>query len=118
MSLPRGDRDSGSVQIPPFSTSDDYRQCLALQDDTWGSEFSERDPVAMLMGAQRVGGVAAGAFGRTGELWGFVFGFNGVGQAGLAHWSYMLAVQPTHQGHGLGRQLKAYQRDCLLAFGI
>jgi predicted GNAT superfamily acetyltransferase len=74
--------------------------------------------VAVLMGTQRVGGVAAGAFDAAGALLGCVFGFNGVRDGRLAHWSYMLAVRPQAQARGLGRRLKAYQRECLLAAGI
>jgi predicted GNAT superfamily acetyltransferase len=118
MSPPPPDGRLGPVVLRPFSTPDDYRQCLVLQDQAWGERFSERASVAMLMGTQRVGGVAAGAFDDTGQLLGFVFGFNGVREGVLAHWSYMLAVRRAAQGYGLGRQLKAYQRECLLALGI
>jgi predicted GNAT superfamily acetyltransferase len=108
----------GPVVLRPLSSGEDYRQCLALQDQTWGERFTERASVAMLMGTQRVGGVAAGAFDATQELLGFVFGFNGVREGRLAHWSYMLAVRREVQGRGLGRRLKAFQRETLLASGI
>jgi chorismate synthase len=106
------------VVLRPFASNEDYRQCLAVQDQTWGERFTERASVAMMMGAQRVGGVAAGAFDAKQQLLGFVFGFNGVREGRLAHWSYMLAVQRQFQGRGLGRRLKAFQRELLLASGI
>jgi len=118
MSVRHGHGDPGPIALRPFASREDYRQCLALQDRTWGERFTERASVAMLMGTQRVGGVAAGAFDTTQELLGFVFGFNGVREGRLAHWSYMLAVQGRAQGRGLGRRLKAYQREILLASGI
>ncbi|MBI4572308.1 MAG: hypothetical protein HY713_03355 [candidate division NC10 bacterium] len=106
------------VLLRSLITQEDYRQCLALQDRTWGAGFTERASVAMLMGSQRVGGVAVGAFDGTGTLLGFVFGFNGVREGRLAHWSYMLAVRSEAQGHGLGRRLKASQRELLIESGI
>ena len=118
MSAQRGSDEPGPIALRPLHSREDYRQCLALQDRTWGEHFTERAPVAMLMGAQRVGGVAAGAFDVTQALLGFVFGFSGVREGRLAHWSYMLAVERGAQGRGLGRQLKAYQRETLLASGI
>lgn len=118
MSEGRGSGELGPLVLRPLESREDFRQCLALQDRTWGERFTERAPVAMLMGAQRVGGVAAGAFDASGELLGFVFGFNGVRDGRLAHWSYMLAVERGAQGQGVGRRLKAYQRELLLASDI
>jgi predicted GNAT superfamily acetyltransferase len=118
MNARRENGAAGPVVLRPLSSREDYQQCLALQDRTWGERFTERASVAMLMGTQRVGGLAAGAFDATEQLLGFVFGFNGVREGRLAHWSYMLAVQRAVQGHGLGRRLKAYQRETLLASGI
>ena len=118
MSARHGHGEADPVMLRPLSLREDYRQCLAIQDQTWGERFTERASVAMLMGTQRVGGVAAGAFDATQALLGFVFGFNGVREGRLAHWSYMLAVRSGVQGRGLGRRLKAYQRETLLASGI
>ena len=78
MSARHGHGEADPVMLRPLSLREDYRQCLAIQDQTWGERFTERASVAMLMGTQRVGGVAAGAFDATQALLGFVFGFNGV----------------------------------------
>lgn len=118
MSAREPSSEPGPIVVRPLHSHADYRQCLALQDRTWGERFTERAPVAMLMGAQRVGGVLAGAFDAAQVLLGFVFGFNGVREGRLAHWSYMLAVEREAHGRGLGRRLKAYQRQALLASGI
>jgi predicted GNAT superfamily acetyltransferase len=118
MSARHGSDEPAPIVLRPLQSREDYRQCLALQDRTWGERFSERASVAVLMGAQKVGGVAAGAFGSRQDLLGFVFGFNGVRAGRLAHWSYMLAVEKHAQGRGLGRRLKAFQREILLATGI
>lgn len=104
--------------IRPFEGLDEYRACTALQDETWGAGFSERVPVAILKAANRIGGVAAGAFGPDGALIGFVFGISGVEEGRPVHWSDMLAVRPEARNRGLGFALKAYQRDALLSLGI
>ena len=114
----RAQRGPDRVVLRPLASHEDFQQCLALQDRTWGAQFSERASVAMLMGAQKVGGVAAGVFHARRVLLGFVFGLNGVRDGRLAHWSYMLAVRRDVQGQGLGRQLKMYQRQLLLEAGI
>lgn len=96
----------------------DYRACVALQRATWGQDFSERAPPTVLMAAQEVGGVAAGAFAADGELLGFVFGLTGIRDGALTHWSDMLAVRPGQRGHGVGTRLKWYQRQLLLPLGV
>ena len=104
--------------IRPFRTHQDYQECIALQEATWGSGFSERVPTALMIVSQRLGGVAAGAYGADGALAGFVFGLSGIEHGVPVHWSDMLAVLPEHQGSGLGMRLKCYQRDLVLALGI
>lgn len=100
--------------IRPFSTIEDYKECVALQEETWGHGFSERVSPAILKVAQILGGVAAGAYGEDGRLDGFVFGMTGVRDGEVVHWSDMLAVRRGLRDHGLGARLKAYQRRVLL----
>src|SRR5690606_25947343 len=77
-----------------FASLDDYRACVALQEEVWGAGFSERVPTAILKVGQELGGVSAGAFDRSGRLDGFVFGLTGLDDAGEpVHWSDMLAVR-------------------------
>jgi chorismate synthase len=107
-------RLDGGYEIRPFRTIEDFEECVALQEATWGEGFSERVPAAILMVSQRLGGVAAGAYDSSGLLVGFVFGMTGVDEQGLVHWSDMLAVRKSVRDTGLGRSLKAYQRRILL----
>lgn len=104
--------------IRPFRTLAEFRACVALQEEVWGEGFSERVPVALLKVAQRVGGIAAGAYDADGVLVGFVFGITGWEDGSPVHWSDMLAVRPGVRGSGLGVRLKAYQRDVLLRRGV
>ena len=123
---PAGDAASpDDVVIRPLEGNAEYRACVELQRTTWGAGFSETVPPAILMAAQKVGGVTSGAFVRDaggGErLVGFVFGITGNtgGPDGEpAHWSDMLAVHPEYRGRGLGLRLKLHQRDLLLEAGI
>ncbi len=109
---------SGEYTIRPFEAIDEYRECMALQEATWGAGFTERVPPAILQVSQILGGVAAGAWDCAGSLAGFVFGMTGSLEGELVHWSDMLAVRPDAQGVGLGMRLKAYQRDQVLERGI
>lgn len=91
---------------------------MELQRLTWGADFSERVPAAMLLVAQELGGVTAGAFDSSGRMLGFVFGVTGLRHGKLVHWSDMLAVHPDARGEHLGRRLKDYQRDHCRGLGI
>jgi predicted GNAT superfamily acetyltransferase len=95
----------------------DFDACVALQQAIWGGDFSECVPRSMLIVARKMGGVVAGAFdGET--LVGFVFGLTGLRHGRVAHWSDMLAVDPSRRDQGIGRQLKAFQRDAVMAMGV
>lgn len=91
---------------------------MALQERTWGTGFTERVPAAMLLVAQKLGGVCAGAFDADGRMLGFVFGVTGLMHGEVVHWSDMLAVHPDAQGQHLGERLKEYQRTQCRQMGI
>lgn len=110
-------RRPGGVVIRDCATLEEYQECVAIQEETWGRGFSERVPAAILRVSQRVGGVTAGAFEGT-RMLGFVFGITGIGKDGPVHWSDMLAVRPEARGHGLGERLKRYQRERVHALGV
>ncbi|MBA3557063.1 MAG: hypothetical protein H0W30_00550 [Gemmatimonadaceae bacterium] len=107
-----------AFEIRPLRTYKEYLACVALQDETWGANFSERVPAAILKVSQRIGGVTAGAFDGDDRLMGFVFGMTGVENGRLVHWSDMLAVRPEARDSGLGNRLKQYQRDVVRAIGV
>lgn len=96
--------------IRSLASSADYDACLALQYETWGAGFREAVPPSIMLVAQKLGGVAAGAFDADGRLLGFVFGITGVRNGEITHWSDMLAVRAEAQNGGIGRRLKEFQR--------
>ncbi|MEX2177535.1 MAG: hypothetical protein WD801_02415 [Gemmatimonadaceae bacterium] len=105
------------IVIRDLATQAEYAACVELQRDTWGRNFRETVPPSMLLVAQKVGGVAAGAFDRAGTLLGFVFGITGVRRGEIVHWSDMLAVRASAQGRGIGRRLKEFQRAAVASVG-
>jgi len=109
---------SDGYTIRPFATIDEYRDCVALQEATWGVGFSERVAPAILKVSQILGGVSAGAYDVEGRLVGFIFGMTGLRDGALVHWSDMLAVIPEARDAGLGRRLKLYQREEVLGRGV
>lgn len=106
------------MQIRPFQSHADRARCVALQELTWGSGFTEKVPAAMLLVAQETGGVTSGAFAEDGRMVGFVFGVTGWRHGKLVHWSDMLAVHPDARGQRLGERLKEHQRAHCKSIGI
>jgi predicted GNAT superfamily acetyltransferase len=96
----------------------EYQECLVIQKETWGGDFTELVPPAILLVAQKLGGVCAGAFAPDGRMLGFVFGVTGIRDGRLAHWSDMLAVRSEARGAHIGERLKHYQRDLVRAVGV
>jgi len=105
------------ILLRPLRTNAEYDEAVALQDEIWGSGFTDRVPASILRVGQKVGGVSAAAFDRSGRMLGFVFGLTGVRDGQLVHWSDMLAVREEARGKHLGERLKHYQRDIVRALG-
>lgn len=114
---PDPDRHEG-LTLRPFRDHRELEACVRLQHATWGDDFDQAVPTAILWAAQRTGGVASGAFDETGALHGFVFGITGIQNGEPLHWSDMLAVGAAWRGRGLGLALKRHQRSVLLGRGV
>jgi predicted GNAT superfamily acetyltransferase len=106
------------LAIRPLSSEKEYVACVDLQRLTWGEAYEEVVTGSLMKVAQRVGGLAIGAFSEDGTLLGFVFGLTGVESGRLTHWSHMLAVHPRHRDRGIGRRLKEHQRELLVGLGV
>lgn len=107
----------GAVTVRRVESLAEYRACVAIQREIWGADFGECVPASILLVAQKVGGVVAGAFDRGGAMLGFVFGMAGVVDGRPAHWSDMLAVRPAARGAQIGERLKQCQRELARAAG-
>lgn len=107
------------VQVRDVAGTDELRACQQLQKRTWGiTEDGYLLPVATLAAAQKMGGSVLGAF-RGGALVGFTFAFLGRYRGGeLTLYSQLAAIDPAHQGAGIGRQLKLAQRQRALELGL
>lgn len=108
-----------AIIIRDLTSDADLKACVAMQRETWGQNFSELVPAAILQVAQYVGGVSAGAFTPDDQMVGFVFGITGIengpdGSVVPVHWSDMLAVRKDVRNQGIGERLKRYQRAALL----
>lgn len=104
--------------IRRVETLAEYHECVDIQEETWGLNFRERVPSAILMGAQKLSGVCAAAFAPGGRMLGFVFGLTGPSKGELVHWSDLLAVRAEARGGHVGERLKRYQRELVRAVGV
>jgi predicted GNAT superfamily acetyltransferase len=104
--------------IRPLQGLAELEACFRLQEEVWGRGFREAASVSILKAAQRLGGILGGALDASGELVGFVFGLTGMQEGRVVHWSHMLAVRPGLRDAGLGRRLKAWQRQQCRAIGV
>jgi predicted GNAT superfamily acetyltransferase len=97
----------------------DYRACQEAQKRAW--EISEEGyliPVATMVGANLHGGLVLGAFLPGGEAVAMSFAFLGRIEGRLCLYSQLTGVVPEHQSHGLGYQIKLFQREVARAEGI
>jgi predicted GNAT superfamily acetyltransferase len=106
------------VRVRELEGHDELKRCVELQEAVWGPTFGEKVPGAILMVAQRLGGVVAGAFDESDALIGFVFGITGIEDGEPVHWSDMLATLPGARNRGIGTRLKIFQREVCLNRGI
>lgn len=97
----------------------EFRDAAALYTRVF--EYTDRDYSLnpnLLSALARNGGSAVGAFAPDGALIGFAYGFAGRDARGEDfHYSQAAAVDPAHQGRGVGHALKFAQRDIARRWG-
>jgi predicted GNAT superfamily acetyltransferase len=108
-----------TVAIRDVHGADELRACQELQRRAWGiTEDGYVLPVAIMAGAQKVGGLILGAFDANQLLVGFAFAFLGRLKGSLILYSQLTGVHPAHQRAGVGRLLKFEQRQRALDMGL
>lgn len=103
------------ITVRNIHGAEELDACVQMQRDIWADWVV---PYPLLLVAQKTGGILAGAFEGDGPLLGFVFGMAGLIGGEIVHWSDMLAVRADARDRGIGRALKAFQRDAVRALGI
>jgi predicted GNAT superfamily acetyltransferase len=111
---------SGSVTIRTLSTIEDYQKAEAVQRDIWQMrDLTQVIPLHVLLTAQKNGGLVAGAFDPNGNIVGILFGFIGLTKHGkFKHCSHIMGVLPQVRRQNVGRALKLFQREYVLAQGL
>lgn len=115
---PAASKGAAIAAIRELESAADHEACAALQRRVWGDGYRDIVPGSLIKVSREVGGICAGAFDEAGELLGFVYGLTGVRSGRIAHWSHMLAVDPSARDLGIGQRLKRYQRERLADAGV
>jgi predicted GNAT superfamily acetyltransferase len=106
------------IDFRDLRTTDDLARVVDMEKRIWGlTDGEDAVPLPVLAATVRRGAILVGAF-AGGEMVGFVYSIPAIHRGRLSHWSHMMGVTPAYRGSGLGRELKAIQRERALALGI
>lgn len=106
------------IKIRRVKTLAEYQSCEQLQKKVWGRQDLQVVPRNQLIAAQLAGGLLLGAFDKNDNMVGFVYGFPGVMDGKLIHYSHMLGVSPRLWSENIGYRLKLEQREYALKQGV
>ncbi len=96
----------------------EWSAASALYRSVFGYDQPEYGISPRLLAALREnGGSVLGAFDDTGDMVGFCYGFSGVEDGEVYHYSQAAVVAPHVQGAGVGRKLKQAQAEAARATG-
>ena len=105
------------MQYRALTSLDDFAAVVQLERDIWGPGYDEVVPVPILAVTVKRGGILIGAFDRE-RMAGFVYSLPGLKHGKPTQWSHMLGVIPEFRSGGLGKRLKALQRERAIAMGL
>jgi predicted GNAT superfamily acetyltransferase len=108
---------SDSIVVRKCSGTDEFRRCVALQQQVWNFSDAELVPLRMFVVADKVGGQVIGAFDGD-DLVGFALSVPGHRNGHSYLHSHMAAVDERHRNSGVGRRLKLFQREEALSRNI
>ena len=96
----------------------ELEQATALYRDVFGyTDLRQGASPRLLTALRGNGGSVVGAHDSSGRVIAFAYGFPGTDGHSTYHYSQAAVVEAAHQGRGLGRALKAAQRDVALSWG-
>ncbi|GAB3490434.1 GNAT family N-acetyltransferase [Nocardiopsis coralliicola] len=104
--------------VETLTSAADLDQATALYRDVFGYTDQRQGASPRLLTALRSnGGSVVGARGAHGRIVAFAYGFLGTDGRSTYHYSQAAVVDAAYQGRGLGRALKAAQREVALSWG-
>jgi predicted GNAT superfamily acetyltransferase len=105
-----------TIALRSCTTLEEFRACVALQQEVWGFSDAELVPLRIFSLAPKIGGQVVGAW--EGEvLVGFAMGIPGSRNGRSYLHSHMVAVKEGHRNTGLGRKIKLFQREDAISHG-
>src|SRR6202171_5174979 len=96
---------------------EEFEACVRLEREVWKSADIDVVPIPLFVVAADTGGQVLGAF-QGNDLVGFTMAIPGWRNRKPFLHSHMTAVSDAYRDHGIGRQLKLFQRTDALARGI
>ncbi len=108
---------AAAIDLRNCSILEEFRACLALQQEVWGFSDVELVPLRVFSLAPKIGGQVVGAWdGDT--LAGFALAIPGSRGGHPYLHSHMVGVKAGYRNTGLGRRIKLFQREDALARGF
>jgi predicted GNAT superfamily acetyltransferase len=103
-------KDEITVTISPFRNLADYKTCEDIQREVWNVHDIDIIPTALLLAADRTGGILLGAYSSLGDMIGFVFSLLGSLDGKPIQHSCLMAVRMAYRNFDVGFKLKIAQR--------
>jgi len=104
-----------SLNIRELTGLDELKLTPPLARAIWGQDDQPEDP-SLLLAAQHIGGLMAGAVDENGQLWAYLVALPT--RHADAQYSHRLGVHPGVRKQHLGERLKRFQREWCLERGI
>jgi predicted GNAT superfamily acetyltransferase len=95
---------------------DEFRACVALQQEVWGFSDAELVPLRIFSLAPKIGGQVVGAW-EDKTLIGYAMAIPGSRNGHPYLHSHMVAVKEVYRNTGLARKIKLFQREDATAQG-
>jgi predicted GNAT superfamily acetyltransferase len=105
------------VNYRDLTTLEEFAAVVDLERQIWGPGYDEVVPVPILAVTVKRGGILVGAFENE-RMIGFVYSLAGLKDGKPIQWSHMLGVLPEFRSDGIGRRLKALQRERAIGLGL